>query len=187
MQVVQYQNKLAVYEFYYDFLQRKCKNVKLLHMDTDSFIIVIIDENFDDIMLQNKEQFDLSNFSKDSKYYCVDNKKVPGKMKDEHDRTPILEYAGAKPKSYTVIDVNNYEKSTHKGHSSNFRSSEFKDVLFNKKVFRHILKKIRSKKHKIYTQESNKISLSCFGDKRYILDDGINTLAYAHKDIPKNG
>ena len=128
MQVVQYQNKLAMYEFYYDFLQRKCKNVKLLHMDTDSFIIVIIDENFDDIMLQNKEQFDLSNFSKDSKYYCVDNKKVPGKMKDEYGRTPILEYAGAKPKSYTVIDVNNYEKSTHKGHSSNFRSSEFKDV-----------------------------------------------------------
>ena len=44
-------------------------------MDTDSFIIVIIDENFDDIMLENKEYFDLSNFSKDSKYYCVDNKK----------------------------------------------------------------------------------------------------------------
>ena len=24
--------------------------------------------------------------------------------------------------------------------------------------------------------------LSCFDDKRYILDDGINTLAYFHKD-----
>ena len=84
-------------------------------------------------------------------------------------------------------DVNNYEKSTHKGHGSNFRSSEFKDVLFNKKGFRHITKKIGSKKHKIYTQESDKISLSCFDDKRYILDNGINTLAYGHKDIPKNG
>ena len=56
-------------------------------------------------------------------------------MKDEYGGTAILEYAGAKPKSYTVIDVNNYEKSTHKGHKSNFRSSEFKEVLFNKKVF----------------------------------------------------
>ena len=27
------------------------------------------------------------------------------------------------------------------------------------------------------------ISLSCFDDKRYVLDDGINTLAYFHKDI----
>ena len=105
-----------------------------------------IGENFDDIMLKNKEYFDLSNFSKDSKYYCVDNKKVPGKMKDEYGGTPILEYAGAKRKSYTVIDVNNYEKSTHKGHSSNFRSSKFKDILFNKKVFRHITKKYILKK-----------------------------------------
>ena len=176
-----------MYEFYYDFLKEKCENVKLLYMDTNSFIIEIIDENFDDIRLENKEYFDLSNFSKDSKYYCVDNKKVPEKMKDEYGGTPILEYARAKPKSYTANDVNNYEKSTHKGDSAKFRSSEFKHVLFNKKVFRHIMKKIESKKHKIYTQESNKISLSCFHDKRYVLDDGINTLAYGHKDIPKNG
>ena len=27
--------------------------------------------------------------------------------------------------------------------------------------------------------------LSAFDDKRYILDDGIHTLAYGHKDIPK--
>ena len=68
-------------------------------MDTDSFIIEVIEKIFDDIMLENKEYFDLSNFSKDSKYYCVDNKKVPGKTKDEYGRTPIFEYAGAKPKS----------------------------------------------------------------------------------------
>ena len=118
---------------------------KFLYMDIDSFIIENIGENADDIMLKNKEYFDLSNFSKDSKYYCVDNKKVPGKMKDEHGRTPILEYAGAKPKSYTVIDVNNYEKSAHKGHSSSFKSSEFKDVINNKKLIRHLMKKIGSK------------------------------------------
>ena len=29
----------------------------------------------------------------------------------------------------------------------------------------------------------NWISLSCFDDKRYVLDNGINTLAYFHKDI----
>ena len=30
--------------------------------------------------------------------------------------------------------------------------------------------------------EIGKISLSCFDDKRYVLDDGIRTLAYFHKD-----
>ena len=48
------------------------------------------------------------------------------------------------------------------------------------------MKKIRSKNHKIYTQDSNKISLSSFDDKKQIKDNGINTLAFGHKDIPKN-
>ena len=42
---------------------------------------------------------------------------------------------------------------------------------------------IKSKNHNPGTYETNKISLSCFDDKRYILKNGINTLAYVHKDI----
>ena len=60
--------KLSMYEFYYNFLKQKHENVKLLYMDTDSFIIEVIGENFDDIMLENKEYFYLSNFYEDSKY-----------------------------------------------------------------------------------------------------------------------
>ena len=40
-------------------------------------------------------------------------------------------------------------------------------------------------KNKIGTYEIDKISLSCFDDKRYVLDDGVNTLAYFHKDCKK--
>ena len=32
-----------------------------------------------------------------------------------------------------------------------------------------------------WEHEIGKISLSCFDDKRYVLDDGIRTLAYFHK------
>ena len=56
------------------------------------------------------------------------------------------------------------------------------DVLFNKKIIRDKMKRIQSKLHKIGTYEVCKISLSCFDYKRYILDDGINSLAYFHKD-----
>ena len=45
------------------------------------------------------------------------------------------------------------------------------------------MKIIQSNLHKISTYDINKISLSCFDDKRYVLSDGINTLAYFHKDI----
>ena len=34
-------------------------------------------------------------------------------MKDEYGGTPIIEFISPKPKLYTVIDVNNYEKSVH--------------------------------------------------------------------------
>ena len=44
------------------------------------------------------------------------------------------------------------------------------------------MKRIQAKKHKIGTYEIDKILLSCFDDKRYVLDDGIHTLAYFHKD-----
>ena len=63
------------------------------------------------------------------------------------------------------------------------RHREYLDVLFNKKVVRHSMKRIQSNLHEIGTYDIFKISLSCFDDKRYVLDDGINTLAYFHKDI----
>ena len=45
------------------------------------------------------------------------------------------------------------------------------------------MKRIPSKKHRIGTYDVNKLSLSCFDDKRFISDDGVHTLAYFHKDI----
>ena len=59
---------------------------------------------------------------------------------------------------------------------------KFKDVLFNKKIIRHKMKGIPGKKHKLGTYEIAKISLSCFDDKRYVLDDEVYTLTYFHKD-----
>ena len=45
------------------------------------------------------------------------------------------------------------------------------------------MKRIQGKLHKIRTYNVCKISLSYFGDKRYVLNDGVNTLAYFHRDI----
>ena len=45
------------------------------------------------------------------------------------------------------------------------------------------MKRMQSKLHEIGTYDIFKISLSCFDDKKYVLDGGINTLTYFHKDI----
>ena len=97
----------------------------------------------------------------------------------------IYDFTGRKSKMYSIRDVNDYEKSVHKGHNSLIKNEEFKAVHPNKKVIRHKMRGFKSINHKTYTYESNKTSLSCYDDKRYILSDGINTLPYGHKDIPK--
>ena len=51
-----------------------------------------------------------------------------------------------------------------------------------KKIIRQKMKRIQSKKHKLGTYEIDKISLSCFDDKRYVLDDGIYTWSYFHEN-----
>ena len=42
---------------------------------------------------------------------------------------------------------------------------------------------IKSKNCNLGTYETNKISLSYFDDKQYILRNGINALAYGQRDI----
>ena len=48
------------------------------------------------------------------------------------------------------------------------------------------MKRIQRKLHEIATCEINKITLSCFDDKRHVLNYEINTLAYFHKTTDIN-
>ena len=83
---------------------------------------------------------------------------------------------------YLIIKIDGKGSNTAKGVNILIEFNEFKDVLLNKKVIRHKMNRIQAKKHKIGTYEIDKISLSCFDDKRFVLEDGIHTLPYFHKD-----
>ena len=121
-----------------------------------------------------------------NKCFLNDNKKVLGKMKDEYGGTPIYEFIGLRLKIYSIRDVNKKGKSIHKVHNSYISNGEYCETLFNKRILRDKMTGIKSRKYKLFTYKNNKTSTSCFDDKRYILFDGINTLPYGHKDIPKN-
>ena len=108
-------------------------------------------------------------------------------MKDKLNGNKIVEFVGLKSKMYSLISSDGKEINKAKGINKKLRHDEYLDVLFNKKVVRHKIKRIQSVLHKIGTYNINKISLSCFDDKRHVLNDGINTLAYFHKDIDING
>ena len=127
---------------------------------------------------KHKHLFDFSNFSKDSKVFDETYKKVIGKMKDEFDRVIVEEFIGLKSKTYSMKKIDGKELKTAKGVNTTTEFNEFKDVLFAKKIIRHKMNRIQSKKHKLGTYEIDKISLSCFDNRRYVLDDRIHTLAF---------
>ena len=77
---------------------------------------------------------------------------------------------------YSIKKIDGKEHNTAKEVSITTEFDEFKHVLFTKRIIRQKMKRIQSKKHKLETYEIDEISLLCFDDKRYVLDDGIHTL-----------
>ena len=153
----------------------------MLFTDTDSLTYEIKSEDVYEEFFKHKHLFDFSNYPKDSKFFDETNKKVIGKMKDESEGKIIDEFVGLKSKMYSMKNIDGKESNTAKGVNIATEFNEVRDTLFNKKVVRHKMKRIQSKKHKLGTYEINKISLSCFDDKRFVLEDGTHTLAYFHK------
>ena len=142
-------------------------DAKLLFTNKDSLTYEIESENVYEEFFKWKDLFDFSNYSKDSKFFDETNKKVIGKMKDESEGKIIDEFVGLKSKMYSMLSDDGKESNTGKGLSIATEFNEFKDTLFNKKVLRYKMTRIQSKNHKGGTYEINKISLSCFDEKRW--------------------
>ena len=110
-------------------------------------------------------------------------------MKGEFKGKIISEFVGLKSKMYSLVDVDGEENKKAKGFKKNFvnntRHKEFVDVLFNKQLIRHRMKRIQSKLHRVGTFDVFKLSLSCLHGKRYILGDYINGLAQRCKNSIK--
>ena len=103
-------------------------------------------------------------------------------MKDDFNGNKIDEFVGLKSKMYSFIG-SDCEVNKANGVNLMLRHKEYVDVLFNKKVIIHKMTRILSERHNIGTSLLNKVVLSCYDDKRFILDDRINSLSYGHKDI----
>ena len=182
-------SKTLMYDFHYNYIKDKYGDeAKLLFTDTDSLMYEIqTDDVYKDLFV-DKEKFDNSDYSKDSPFYFGENKKVIGKFKDEAAGIPITEFVGLKSKMYSYIKDNGEGNKTAKGVKKNvirndMRHVNYNDVLMNNTQMRHKMRSIRSVKHQLGTYEINKISLSCYDDKRYIHDNGITSYAYGHYKI----
>jgi len=64
------------------------------------------------------------------------------------------------------------------------RHESFLEVIRNSKLTADATFRLfQSRNHEVRMVDMIKLCLSAFDDKRYILDDGVSTLAYGHQDI----
>ena len=182
-------SKTLIYDFHYNYIKHKYDNkAKLLFTDTDSLTNEIETADAYADFWQNKDKFDNSDYNIESPFYNIDNKKVIGKLKDETAGIPITEFIGLRSKMYSYVKDNEQTARTAKGIKKQvikkiLTHDNYKEVLFNSEQMQHTMKTIRSKNHQLGSFELNKISLSCFDDKRYIHGNGITSYAYGHYKI----
>ena len=175
-------SKVLMYEFDYDYIKNKYdNNSRLLFRDTDSLMYEIKNEDVYEDFSNNKEMFDLSNYSTKLKFYDNSNKLVIGNMKDETAGVAIEEFAGLNPKMYSYLVDDNSEhkkaKCVNRNVVATISHNEYKDVLLNKNILRHSMYRIQNKDQKIGIYKINKISLPCFDNKIYIQNNGCDGLA----------
>ena len=182
-------SKTLMYDFHYNYIKQKYgSKAKLLFTDTDSLTYEIETSDVYQDFWNDKDKFDNSDYPQDSQYFNTTNKKVIGKFKDEAAGIPITEFAGLRSKMYSYMKDNSKGGKTAKGIKKNIikkniTHENYKNVLFNNKQMHHTMKTIRSNLHQLGSYELNKVSLSCFDDKRYIHNNGVTSHAYGHYKI----
>lgn len=178
--------KSLMYDFHHNYSKESYgKKRKLLSTDTDSLCYKIKSENVFQDFWKRKNKFDFSDYPKESPYHDDFNEKVIGKMKDKAAGQIITEFISLQSKMYSYIKESGSNNKTTKGIKKNvihhdLKHDDFKSTPFNNDQLYHTMRTIGSDNHNIGTYEINKVSLSCFDDKRYLKDDGIASFAYGH-------
>ena len=180
-------SKLLMFDFHYNYIQRKYsyKRAKLLFTDTDSLMYELdTDDFYEDIRDDIKTKFDTSDYPPDHKSGILTgvNKKVIGMFKDEVGGKQITKFVGLKPKLYSFKVEESSTTKKCKGIKKNVvkKGIDFQDYvecLFSGEKKMRSMNIIRSENHEIYSKEINKVALGSEDDKRKVLEDKVNTWA----------
>ena len=185
-------SKTIMYDFHYNYIKSKYgAKAKLLFTDTDSFLYEIETEDFyKDISGDVRDRFDTSEYKEGhpSGIPTGVNKKVLGMFKDEAAGKIIKEFVGLRAKLYSYKMDEGKENKKCKGVKKqvveeNITHKDYKTCLLTGKEILRKQNILRSYDHEVYTEEVNKIALSAADDKRYILSNGMDTLAWGHHRI----
>jgi len=140
------------------------------------------------------------------------NEKIPGPVfKDEHKGWPITTFVGLRPKLYCILDQHNVIHQASKGVQKSGSFGDDGDIFDVTRIDRYLyslfpranapkdpkkpkmnsdaeqyatFRHFVNRKFGIHTKCERKAMISCTDDKRYVLNNNTETLAWGHHDIP---
>lgn len=161
-------------------------------MFLDSLIYYIQTEDFYTDLQNNPillNRVDTSDLPKDHPCHTLERKKVPGFFSDEVDGKTMLEFVALRAKSY-AFSIDGEEEIKAKGirgHVVKYHMTldDHKKCLFDDITLNSYTENvsIRSFNHQLKTIKTNKLTFNKHDDKRFILKDGVHTLAHGHYRI----
>ena len=180
--------------------------IKQILGETDSFVYGVYTENAYQDLYSIRHLMDLSGYDKSTvlgQFHDNSNKKVPGKFSDEKPHAVIKEVVALKPKMYSILckqltcvrsDFNPNHTCIDKcriGHSATAKGiskvakqkithDEYKKVLLTSGSTMTSAHTIRTFNNSLYSVKITKRGLSAFDDKKFIMDNKIETLSYGH-------
>ena len=153
----------------------------------------------DDSIVKASSLFDFSNYPSNHPCFSKDNKKVPGKMKDELGGNILLEFIGLCPKAYAfkklilygnedgdekegeIIEVKKLKSIQKYEVRRNIHCDDSKYTVFEEKTHYATNVTLLSHLREIRTVRIHKVAMTPYDDKRYLLDDGVISLPFGYK------
>ena len=182
-------SKLLMYECLYEMVLPNFghENVDLILSDTDSYIFHIKNFTKDEVRSRMSSIMDFSNLTKDDPLYDSSRSKVPGYLKDEIPNGDIIECIAPKSKCYALksrsrvnqrYSVEKKCKGVARARVKRLKMSSYRNCILTKQAVKATMARIQVKDHKIQTVLQNKICMTSFDDKRYLLSCGVHSRPY---------
>ena len=172
--------KLRMLEFYYDFLDRYLdrKDFELIQMDTDSNYLAISGKSLEDIVKPDMRE----EFEAEKKNWLAWDKwsgRTPGLFKKEFEGERMIALCSKCYYTEHLTDKNEVKKKKLSSKGMSKRQNEinwhrFKAALDGNKDMA-TNRGFRMRDGNMVTYEQEKLGLSAYYDKRWVLPDGIHT------------
>ena len=181
-------SKISLYKFHYEEMVPPywSSQLKVVYKDTDSLLYLIETADHYNDMASFKHLLDLSDYPQDHFLHDPTNKKVPVTMTDELQGKALREVVCLRSKLYSIDYVGGLKQSAkgvQKSVKKTLNHEVFRQCLFSQDKVVRPMTQLRSHCHQIVVNEIDKVAVSSFDGKRFLLENGVSSLSYGHYKI----